>query len=126
MKSLVSPVSATTCKAKAQSNVFGQNDSLAHMPRLLFLCLFACFVATECRAEVTYKFSYTAQSGPVRSFSFSFTAPTFVTDGSSPTFTPFTLTDGTNSWTMTKDLVAVEDPTGLNRGASNSEHPLRD
>jgi len=83
--------------------------------RLLFLCLIACCVAAACRAQVVYKFTYTAVSGPVNSFSLSFTVPAFVTAGSTPAFTPFTLTDGTNSWTMKKDLVTVEDPTGLNR-----------
>src|SRR5215472_4083349 len=83
--------------------------------RLLLICLFGWSAATECRADVMYTFSYTALSGPVESFTFSLTASTFLTADSSPAFTPFTPTDGTNSWTMTQDLVTLEDPAGLNR-----------
>jgi hypothetical protein len=72
-----------------------------------FLCVFllACFLETVGKAEVLYTFDYDAVTGPVQSFTFSFTAPDFVTNGSSPAFTPFTPTDGTNSWTITQDLV---------------------
>src|SRR6516225_9726359 len=82
-------------------------------------CLIALVVgclAAASEGNVLYTFTYTATSGPVQSFSFSFTSPTYATDGSLPAFTPFTLTDGANSWTMTQDLVDVFDPTGLNMG----------
>jgi hypothetical protein len=55
-------------------------------------------------ANLLYQFSVNASS-PLDAFSFSFTAPAFVGDGDTPAFTPFTVTDGTNSWTMTKDQV---------------------
>ena len=84
--------------------------------RLLFLVTGAVLFCSAVDANVLYSFSYDAVSGPVQSFSLSFSAPAFVTDGSSPAFTPFASTDGTNSWTMTNDLVAVLDPAGLNRG----------
>jgi hypothetical protein len=80
---------------------------------LFLVCLFVCFT-TGSQADEAYRFDYTALSGPVESFSFSFTAPTLVIAGTSPDFTPFTLTDGTNSWTMTNDVAEVDGPTGLN------------
>lgn len=82
--------------------------------RFLRFSLLGCVLGLVCQADVLYTFTYTAVTGPVQNFSFSFTAPTFVTDGSSPAFTPFSPTDGTNSWTMTKDLVALSDPSGAN------------
>jgi hypothetical protein len=90
---------------------------MLNMPaRSLLICSFAFCLASASHASELYTFEYTALSGPVESFSFSLTAPAFVTAGSSPLFTPFTLTDGTNNWTMTKDLVDLLDPSGLNRG----------
>jgi hypothetical protein len=82
----------------------------------LVILSFASAFAFSGEASEVYTFEYTAVTGPVESFSFSFTAPTFVTVGSSPAFAPLTLTDGTNSWAITRDLVELEDPTGLNRG----------
>src|SRR5215469_1248041 len=73
-------------------------------------------LAAACEGDVLYTFTYTATNGPVQSFSFAFTSPVYVTAGSSPVLTPFTLTDGTNSWTMTQDKVDVDDPSGLNLG----------
>lgn len=84
--------------------------------RLSLTSLLTCCLAFVCHADVVYTFSYTATSGPVQDFSFSFTSPSFVTVGSSPAFTPFTLTDGVNNWTMTQDKVDLADPTGLNIG----------
>ena len=75
--------------------------------RILCLSVLACALGTVGKADVLYSFSYDAASGPLQSFAFSFTAPDFVTDVSSPPFTPFTLTDGSNRWTMTNDLIEV-------------------
>jgi hypothetical protein len=84
--------------------------------RLLQICVLAICIAGCGHAGVIYTFSYSAVTGPIQSFSFSFDSPTFVTDLSSPPFTPFTVTDGVNNWTFTKDLVSVVDPSGLNFG----------
>lgn len=62
-------------------------------------------MATASQAAELYDFNYVAISGPIESFSFSFTTATFVTAGTSPAFAPFTVTDGNHTWTMTKDLV---------------------
>ena len=79
--------------------------------RLGLLSVFAFCLAMTCRADVIYTFSYTASSGPIQDFSFSFTTPNYVTVGSSPEFNPFTLTDGVNSQTLTTDKVD-QDPGG--------------
>ena len=84
--------------------------------RLLQICVLAACIAGCCQAGIIYTFSYTAVRGPIQSFSFSFDSPDFVTDLTSPPFTPFTVTDGANNWTFTKDLVSVVDPAGLNIG----------
>jgi hypothetical protein len=64
-----------------------------------------CAVASVGKADLQYSFSYVAETGPLQSFAISFTVPDFVTGGASPSFTPFTLTDGNDSWTMTNDLI---------------------
>lgn len=64
-------------------------------------------LAASARADELYSFSFTNTGGPIESFSFSFTVPTFVTAGESPSFTPFTITDGTNSVTLTEDLAVA-------------------
>ena len=69
--------------------------------RTLALATFAfCGVA---RASYIYDFDIDSNGG-IDAFSFSFTVPDFVGDGQSPTFTPFTVTDGTHTWTMINDL----------------------
>src|SRR5579863_2964845 len=61
--------------------------------------------AVSARASaLLYDFTFTPTSGTVKAFEFSFVVPSFVTNGQSPAFTPFTITDGTNSATMTQDL----------------------
>ncbi len=55
------------------------------------------------RASYIYDFNVHAADG-IDAFSFSFTVPDFVADGQSPTFTPFSVTDGTHTWTMVNDL----------------------
>jgi hypothetical protein len=62
--------------------------------------------------QLDYSFSYSATSGPIQSFSFSFLEPTFVTGGTSPAFTPFVVTDGANTWTMTNDLTYSDSTSG--------------
>jgi hypothetical protein len=75
--------------------------------RLLCISVLACGLATAGKADLLYSLSYDAATGPLHSFAFSFTAPDFVANGATPSFTPFTLTDGTNSWTMANDLIEV-------------------
>ncbi len=65
----------------------------------------ACSAGMKC--NVLYEFTYTAIKGLVKSFSFSFTAPTYLQAGETPIITDFTPTDGDNSWTMTKGIATV-------------------
>jgi hypothetical protein len=74
--------------------------------RTFILTLAVCLTGGIAHADLQYQFNVDA-SGPLEAFSFSFTVPTFVGDGDAPVFTPFTVTDGTNSWTMTEDAVAT-------------------
>ena len=67
---------------------------------LLAVCLFA----GPARADLEYVFNVTSPSHTLQPFSFSFTSPTFLADNDVPTFTPFTLTSGADSWTLTKGL----------------------
>jgi hypothetical protein len=64
-----------------------------------------CTLAGTARADLLYQFSLNASEG-IEASSFSLTVPTFVTAGESPEFTPFTLTDGTHTWTFVDDLAA--------------------
>lgn len=75
--------------------------------RLLLISLLACCFSIPSYADVVYSFDYTAVSGPVQSFAFSLTTPTFITGDSSPALTPFTPTDGVHTFTITKDLVSA-------------------
>jgi hypothetical protein len=73
------------------------------------VCLLACALAALCHADsIEYSFDYVATSGPIESFSFSLIEPGFLASGPLPDFTAFTLTDGTNSWTMTAASVSPE------------------
>lgn len=82
----------------------------------LALTSMLAFCPTICHASVMYSFTYSRTSGPVQDFSFSITHPTYATAASLLAFTPFTLTDGVNSWTITQGKVDVADPAGLNMG----------
>jgi hypothetical protein len=74
--------------------------------------LFVTIVVPTAKADLHYQFTYTATSGPIESFDFSLTPPTFITSTSGPLpFTPFTITDGVNSWTLTQDVTAFSLPT---------------
>jgi hypothetical protein len=77
--------------------------SKTHLLAVLVLSVFAA----SARADLLYSFSYTSRHGPIESFEFSFTVPTFVTEGQSPAFTPFVVTDGTTRWTIDEDLVTT-------------------
>lgn len=68
------------------------------------------FCGISCNAAIKYEFSYTALNGPVKSFSFSFTAPSFLSSGATPAIAPFNATDGTHSWTFTNGLVGLANP----------------
>jgi len=64
-------------------------------------------------ADLLYQFDVHETTAPpigFQPFSFSFTVPTFVTDGQSPAFTPFTVTFGTHSYKMINDLAVTAPP----------------
>jgi hypothetical protein len=87
-----------------------------------------CGLAGGARANLIYDFNIGA-AGPIHAFSFSFTVPSFVGVGQSPPFTPFTVTDGTHTWTMINDLTGLTGgvPSGCfmfdNGGSSNFNPP---
>lgn len=64
---------------------------------LLTLMILGALFAVSARADEMYTLSFATTSGQIESFGFSFIVPTFVTTGQSPAFTPFTITDGTNT-----------------------------
>lgn len=66
----------------------------------LALCLFS----GPARADLEYAFNVASASGALQPFSFSFTAPAFLANNDAPTFTPFTVTNGVDSWTLTQGL----------------------
>jgi len=66
--------------------------------------LAVCLFASPARADLQYAFNVTSASGAIQPFSFSFTSPTFLADNDVPVFTPFTVTDGVNSWTFAQGL----------------------
>jgi hypothetical protein len=79
------------------------------------------------RASLVYDFHIGAAGG-IDAFSFSFTVPSFVDEGESPAFTPFTVTDGTHTWTMINDLTGhtAGVPSGcfmFNNGGTSSLQP---
>ncbi len=78
------------------------------MCAVLALALFA----GSALADETYDFSFTPTTDDVgtliEAFNLSFTVPTFVTSGQTPSFTPVTMTDGTNSATLTTALASTD------------------
>jgi hypothetical protein len=64
------------------------------LPALVF-----CACVGDAHAGILYQFNVDAD-GPYEAFSFSFSVPTFVTNGQSPSFVPFTVTNGTTTWTL--------------------------
>jgi hypothetical protein len=63
-------------------------------------------------ADITYEFTYSAASGPIQSFNFSFDTHGFITSANeSPAFGPFTIGDGINSWAITQDVTSFSLPT---------------
>ncbi len=81
--------------------------------RLAWLCLTISGIATASYAGELYDFDYIATSGPIQSFSFSFTTPGFLAVGDSFNFTPFVVTDGTSQWDFSKGLIRTEVDTGI-------------
>ena len=81
------------------------------------------------RASLVYDFNIGAAGG-IDAFSFSFTVPSFVGEGQSPAFAPFTVTDGTHAWTMINDLTGhtAGVPSGCfmfdNGGTSSLQPPV--
>jgi hypothetical protein len=79
------------------------------------------------RASLVYDFDIAAAGG-IDAFSFSFTVPNFVGENQSPAFAPFTVTDGTHTWTMINDLTGHTTgvPSGcfmFNNGGTSSLQP---
>ena len=79
------------------------------------------------RANLVYDFDIGAAGG-IDAFSFSFAVPSFVGEGQSPGFAPFTVTDGTHTWTMINDLTGHTSgvPSGcfmFNNGGTSSFAP---
>ena len=62
--------------------------------------------ALPAQANLIYAFSYTAERGPIQSFSFSMLSPTFISPGT-PAFSPFTITDGSAVFAIQQDSVAI-------------------
>jgi hypothetical protein len=60
--------------------------------------VFIALVGTV-QGDVLYQFDVNG-SGSILPFSFSYSSPTFAVDGTSLSFVPFGVTNGTNSWTM--------------------------
>jgi hypothetical protein len=77
----------------------------------LLQCIPALFLVTSAYASVTYTFTYAPNSGPIHAFSFSFTAPTFITEKGPFSFEPFSYTDGSNTWTMAESLAGIVETT---------------
>lgn len=68
----------------------------------LRMALFAALsVGPVLAGPVQYTFSFAPISGPFQAFSFQFVAPDFVSPGPL-TFTPFTISTGSTSWTLTQ------------------------
>lgn len=66
----------------------------------LIALIFVALLSTA-RGDVLYQFDVNGADS-IQPFSFSFTSPTFAVDGTSLSFAAFTVTDNTNSWTMTQ------------------------
>jgi hypothetical protein len=86
--------------------------------------LLVAFAATGARANEVYSFKFVSPfpastPGQIESFAFSFTVPTFVTTGQSPAFTPLTITNGTNSATLTDDYAVQPVPPECGLGTGN-------
>jgi hypothetical protein len=67
-------------------------------------------------ADYTYSIEYAADAGtPVQSFSFSFSAPSIITapPDSSPSFTPFIVTDGATDYSISKGLIGYNATYGI-------------
>ena len=75
---------------------------------VLAICLFA----GPARADLEYAFHVTSASGALQPFSFSFTSPTFLADTDVPTITPFTVTNGVDSFTFTQGLATTQNGVG--------------
>lgn len=82
------------------------------MKTIAFGTLAILIIAGTARADIAYSFTVNG-AGAIQPFSFSFTTPTFVTAGESPTFTPFTVSNNTGTqWTPVLDIA------GFNSGGN--------
>lgn len=64
-----------------------------------------CLLAAPAHADLEYAFNVTSSSGALQPFSFSFTSAAFLANNDVPIFTPFTVTNSSDSWTLTQGLV---------------------
>jgi hypothetical protein len=104
-------------------------------PSVYVLILAMATVVPVSADPLFYEFTYTATSGQIESFDFSFPSSAFITSaGESPTFAPFTIGNGVNSWTFTQDLTGFSPRTTgiicfgtagalLSIGCTGSFHP---
>jgi hypothetical protein len=69
--------------------------------RFGYLIALSTFVLPAYAAEM-YSFAYTQTSGPILSFSFSFTSPGFITDSGGFPINSFVVSDGSNMFTFTQ------------------------
>ena len=72
---------------------------------LLAVLLLSAF-AGSARADVSYTFSFTATSGPIESFVFSFSVPTFLAVLQETPVAAY-VTDGTNHWILDRVVVGA-------------------
>jgi hypothetical protein len=78
-----------------------------------FPLLVVVALSSTAHASVLYTFTYTPNTGPVQGFSFSFSAPTFITTPGPFPFIPFSYTDGTNTWTMVQSRAGNTGVAGI-------------
>lgn len=90
------------------------------------MLLSSAFAASSMAGPFLYDFVFTQGAGTqVQSFGFSFTAPTIVTAGQAPAFTPFAISDGINPpVTMTRDFVGLVGGIGCFLFASATAAPF--
>lgn len=84
------------------------------MRTITFGTLAILIIAGTARADIEYSFDVNG-AGSVKPFSFSFIAPTFVTAGESPAFTPFTVSNNSGfQWTPVLDMAGFNSTSNYN------------
>ena len=70
------------------------------------ICIMAGFLHAG-PLEYLYQFSYApGPSDPIQAFAFSLVSPTLLTGGETLNFTPYAITDGTNTFTIVQGIAA--------------------